>query len=240
MTTEDYTKTPEPLPPAIEMLVAYARVVVDEPETVRTRILARARESLRRGDVLAFEPRRTGLRRFLVPAVAGVALVASAAAAYQMLRRPIPTPPSHGGAARSVAPPTIPPALPESALALAPTASPPAMEDKPTSAVLDPKPSVAVHRSNFSGREGEELRLLDRARQFDTRGDYPSVLVVAAEHERAFPAGRLAEEREVLHVKALVGLGRANEARNVVAKFRRQFPHSVLLHKIEDMAATLR
>jgi hypothetical protein len=222
------------------MLVAYARVVVDEPETVRTRILARARESLRRGDVLAFEPRRTGLRRFLVPAVAGVALVASAAAAYQMLMGPKPTPPGHRGVVRIVELPSSPPALPESTLALAPTASPPATADKPTPAVLDPQPSVAAHRLNYSGREGEELRLLDRARQFDTRGDYPSVLVVAAEHERLFPAGRLAEEREVLHAKALVGLGRANEARNVVAKFRRQFPHSVLLHKIEDMASTLR
>jgi hypothetical protein len=38
----------------------------------------------------------------------------------------------------------------------------------------------------------------------------------------------------------LVGLRRGGEARQVAANFRRQFPRSVLLHKIDDMLASLR
>jgi hypothetical protein len=93
------------------------------------------------------------------------------------------------------------------------------------------------------GREGrgiEELQLLDRARQADARGEYAAVLAIATAHERRFPGGRLAEEREVLRVKALVGLGRSNEAGEVAVRFRRHFPRSVLLPKIDDMLASLR
>jgi hypothetical protein len=82
--------------------------------------------------------------------------------------------------------------------------------------------------------------LLVRARQADARQEYLSVLSVLAEHERRHPAGRLTEEREVLRVKALVGLGRGGEARKVAARFRRDFPRSVLLRKIEDMLVSLR
>jgi hypothetical protein len=41
MTTKETTRTLEPLPPAIEALVAPARVVLEKPEIVRARILAR-------------------------------------------------------------------------------------------------------------------------------------------------------------------------------------------------------
>jgi hypothetical protein len=89
-------------------------------------------------------------------------------------------------------------------------------------------------------REGgpAELQLLIRARQSDAQGDYAEVLAVVADHERRYPAGRLSEEREVLRVKALVGLGRASESRQAAAKFRREFPRSVLLQKIEDLLAS--
>jgi outer membrane protein assembly factor BamD (BamD/ComL family) len=84
-----------------------------------------------------------------------------------------------------------------------------------------------------------ELQLLSRARQSDAQGDYAEVLAVVADHERRYPAGRLSEEREVLRVKALVGLGRASESRQAAARFRRQFPRSVLLQKIDDLLASL-
>jgi outer membrane protein assembly factor BamD (BamD/ComL family) len=86
----------------------------------------------------------------------------------------------------------------------------------------------------------EELQLLSRARQSDAHGDYAEVLAMVVEHERRYPAGRLSEEREVLRVKALVGLGRSSEARHAATKFSRLFPRSVLLPKIEDMLASLK
>ena len=241
MTTEETNYTPEPLPPAIEALLAPARVVLDQPEIVRARLLARARASLRRGDMVAYRPRRMGVLRLVFAAAAGVAFVTSVAGAYQMLRRP--TPPTNEGVWQPVPPASIPSASPEATVGLPLAPSLPETPENPTSAVIDPQTSAAAHRSHLSRRERsgiEELRFLDRARQSEARGDYASVLVIAAEHERSFPAGRLAEEREVLRVKALVGLGRADDARRVAAKFRRQFPRSVLLQRIEDLSTTLR
>jgi hypothetical protein len=112
---------------------------------------------------------------------------------------------------------------------------------------VEPAPAAVSSKASASHRltgkhliAPEELRLLDRARRADARGDYPGVLAIAAEHARNHPTGRLAEEREVLRVKSLVGLGRGGEARQVAADFRRQFPRSVLRHKIEDMLASIR
>jgi hypothetical protein len=239
MTTKETTRTLEPLPPAIEALVAPARVVLEKPEIVRARILARARESLRLGKIAAPQPSRLGIFRLFFAAAAGVALVASVAAAYQMLRRPTP-PTDAGRPAQSV---SMAPVLPKPTMGLPFAPSLPATPDNPKPVVLEPQTSAAAHRANLSRRDRsgiEELRFLERARQSAAQGDYASVLVIAAEHERSFPAGQLAEEREFLRVKALVGLGRADDVRRVAAKFRRQFPRSVMLQTIEDMSATLR
>ena len=99
-----------------------------------------------------------------------------------------------------------------------------------------PEPLPA--RPAISARAGDaldELALLARARQADARGEHAKVLSLVAEHAQKYPGGRLSEEREVLRVKALVGLGRAEQARQAAARFRRQFPRSVLLHKVDEM-----
>lgn len=61
------------------------------------------------------------------------------------------------------------------------------------------------------------------------------MLDLVTQHAQKFPRGRLAEEREVLRVKALVGLGRGEQAQKAAARFRRSFPRSVLLHKVDEM-----
>jgi outer membrane protein assembly factor BamD (BamD/ComL family) len=70
--------------------------------------------------------------------------------------------------------------------------------------------------------------VLEPARQAVSAGNFASALGSIAAHERRFPHGRLAEEREALRVKALRGLGRADDARRAAAEFRQQFPRSVL------------
>ncbi|MDQ2645567.1 MAG: hypothetical protein M3020_17245 [Myxococcota bacterium] len=82
------------------------------------------------------------------------------------------------------------------------------------------------------------MQLLVRARQANARGDYDQVLALASEHERTYPSGRLTEEREVLRVKALVALGRIDQARRAGIEFRRRFPRSVLLRKVDEMLAS--
>ena len=63
----------------------------------------------------------------------------------------------------------------------------------------------------------------------------PAALPPIAEHARRFKNGRLAEEREALRVKALVGLGRMEDARRAAAGFKARFPYSVLLPAVSQM-----
>jgi len=229
MTIDDLMKAAPPYSRMVEAMLEHERVIVARPTIVRTRILARAREAMRNGENLVFMSRRpVQIGRVLVAAAAGIVLMASVAAAYQMLRRPVVTP--LGGSGHPSAHST--PVSSEADLSVPPsptTVAPTSDERAPTAA---PRLWDVNRRT---GRPAvEELRLLDRARESDARGDYGSVLVVGGEHERSFPEGRLAEEREVLRVRALVGLGRANEARRVAAKFHRQFPRSVLSQKVDD------
>jgi len=113
----------------------------------------------------------------------------------------------------------------------------------PPTAVSVPLKTSSVHRgtapTDSDASKTAELELLTRARHADARGDYASVLASANEHERSYPNGRLSEEREVLRIKALVALGRVSEARGAAAKFRRQFPRSVLLQKVDGMLSSL-
>jgi len=82
-----------------------------------------------------------------------------------------------------------------------------------------------------------ELRLLRQARVAVAREDFAAALPPIAEHARRFKDGRLTEEREALRVRALVGLGRSDEARRAAESFRTRFPHSVLLPAVGQMSA---
>jgi hypothetical protein len=80
-----------------------------------------------------------------------------------------------------------------------------------------------------------ELQVLQPARQAVAQGHFAGALGTIAEHQRKFPTGKLAEEREALRVKALVGLGRTAEAQRAGAAFRARFPRSALLGRIDEM-----
>jgi hypothetical protein len=240
MTIDDPSRMVPPVSPAVESLLAYERTIDERPETVRDRVLERARESLRNAQMVPNKPSPAPVHfvRILLAAAAGVVLVASVAAAFQLMRRSAP-----GLSPGGVSSPRTPVALPTPDPLNEATSLPTPADPEAAEGSLGPKAPGVSRRTNLPSRDdvaAEELRLLDRARLFAARGDYTSVLVIAIEHERTYPSGRLAEEREVLRMKALVGLGRGGEARHVAARFRHQFPRSVLLPKIDDMLASLR
>jgi hypothetical protein len=222
------SRTIPPLSPAIQGLLAYERDVVAQPEIVAARALARAREALHAQEALSFAPPRRAPRpifRLAFAAAAGMVLMAGAAAAYQMLRSP-----------HSASQPPAPRIAPKPSFVTTPAWEPPSPTPaEPVPLTAPPKVSSAVR-----GASQAELRFLVRARQADARGDYAKVLSLLAQHQRGYPVGRLAEEREVLRVKALVGLGRQGKARQVAADFRHHFPRSVLLPKVDEMLASSR
>ena len=76
--------------------------------------------------------------------------------------------------------------------------------------------------------------MLQPARAAVARADVTAALAAIAEHERRFPNGQLTEEREALRVLALAGAHRSEEARRAAATFRKRFPRSMLLARMND------
>jgi len=82
-----------------------------------------------------------------------------------------------------------------------------------------------------------ERRLLDTARGALEAEDGPGALQAIGEHARTFPSGVLAQEREAMHVRALLLVGRTADARDRMSRFRQRFPDSVLLPPLESAIA---
>jgi len=249
MNAKDTGRMPPPLRPSVAALLVHERVPLSQPEMVRARALARAREVLRDAPTATLIPQvgPPRVRWPLYAAAASIALIAGVAAAFQRVGRSGPTPPTGEGMSRGAQQPMQQPA--QQPMIVPPSVEPalaPSKETETTdlaSAAASVKAPVPSRRTVLAGKHEaglEELQLLSRARQSDAHGHYAEVLAMVAEHERSYPAGRLSEEREVLRVKALVGLGRSREARHAATKFSRLFPRSVLLLKIEDMLASLK
>jgi outer membrane protein assembly factor BamD (BamD/ComL family) len=78
-----------------------------------------------------------------------------------------------------------------------------------------------------------ELQILEPARRAFARGDFAAVIRAADEHQRTFPFGGLAEERDAMRARALFRQGRRADARLAAAAFRGNFPNSAVLGDIE-------
>lgn len=72
-----------------------------------------------------------------------------------------------------------------------------------------------------------ERTLVDRGRAALAKGDADAALRALGEHERRFPTGSLAEERDALTVRALVAAGRKGEASRKLGAFEKRYPSSL-------------
>ena len=66
---------------------------------------------------------------------------------------------------------------------------------------------------------GSELELLARAQASYTHRDFTRAIALLSELTRQFPNGQLAEAREALRVRALLGAGRMDEGQRAAAAF---------------------
>lgn len=241
----------EPNPPDTELLFAAERELVPEPDDFREQAFERARASLPRNPSvrLAWHAPRAQRVKVGLIAAAAVMLFALCAVAFFAGYRIRPSS-SEAKAARpalvpfvvrppgSAAPaPTPPASIPE---ATPPTPNPPATV--PGAAPSTPSPRKAKPRRSVIDVESYamERRILEPAQQAVAQREYGAALPAIAEHQYRFPAGQLAEEREALRVKALLGLGRTTEAQRAGAAFRERFPHSAILGRIDEMVGTPR
>ena len=217
--------TRSPVSPEVRALLDQERVIPPVSPSQRARAMARARAALAAPVVITSAPSAAAPRTRWAAAAAAVLVVgaAVAAAAYEIHTRLVPA---------AVARPAAVAAAP--AVAARPPASSAADVAVPD---LSPTPAATVAGPSSSPADAAraELRLLRQARAAVARGDFAAALSPIAEHTRRFKNGRLVEEREALRVKALVGLGRAGEARHAAAEFRARFPRSVLLPAVSQM-----
>ena len=212
----------------LDALLEGGKAIPPVPGGVRARALARARAAaeipaaaeVARGP----EPMPIGRRPRLVFALAAsIAVVACAAGAVAALylRTSQNPPPVPMQSPRMAPEPSIPTALP-------PLPTPTVTSPKTVSA----KPYRPARPPTAQESYAAELRLLQRAHGACALQDFANALALVAEHRRQFPNGRLAEEREALRVRALVGAGRMDEARRTAAAFAERFPRSVLLPRL--------
>ena len=224
------------LEPELEALLEHRKIERRLPSEVRARALARARASLRAGptsstgslpvhEALMPAPVASGHRRWRIALAASLAVACVAAGAVAALhtgRAPDPR------AISRESPPPISnvPATSMSGLAR----QPPPPDVKPKAEASPPHPARAVPKADpFTA----ELELLQRAHSAYTRREFSLALALVTEHARRFPRGRLAEQREALRVRSLVGSGHTDEAHRAAAAFAVRFPRSVLLSRVE-------
>lgn len=235
----------EPNPKDTELLLAAEREIVPEPDDFRERAFERARASLPRDPPVRLAWRAPKSHRVTIGLAAAAAVIVFALCAvafmagYRMRAKDGATMgPRPALAPAAVAPPvSVAPAagLPEGAVL--PVSS--AAGSPPGGTPRQPKPKA--DRSVIDTESyGMERRILEPAQQAVARREFGAALPAIAEHQHRFPAGQLAEEREALRVKALVGLGRMAEAQRAGAAFRERFPHSALLGRIDEMVGTPR
>jgi hypothetical protein len=220
-------KTPPPLSPELEALLAPHRMVLPLAPFVEARAIARAAAvapaESRAGRVFA-RP------RWVFAAAAGVVL-ALGAGAYAARAWIEAAPPR----TRAEPPQPIAPRRasdPRPLVVVSPTAEAEAPGTIAPPAV--PRARRVVGKTRAAPTNAE-LQLLRDARQDVTRGDFGRALTVIAEHLRRFRNGSLVEEREALRVKSLAGLGRHDEAQRAAAQFHARFPHSVFLPTFERL-----
>jgi hypothetical protein len=78
-----------------------------------------------------------------------------------------------------------------------------------------------------------ERLLIEQATAALSRGNAAQALEACAQHAARFPEGQLAEERESLAIRALLRLGRRDEAETRAAAFRGRYPEGLLLDVVE-------
>lgn len=90
------------------------------------------------------------------------------------------------------------------------------------------KPAPAAGKADLDA----EIALLAAGKRALGAGDASDALRLAKQHAREFPRGSLADERELLRVEALCGLGKVEKARATADGFLRKKPKAAISAKM--------
>jgi hypothetical protein len=139
------------------------------------------------------------------------------------------------------APPVAPPARAATVAKAAPVRHhlTEAVSDRPSMQVVAkavvPAPPQVDLKSNYS----DEQSLVERARNA-LRGGIPAdAYAIAQEHARRFPDGALAEERELIAIRALKALQQRRAMVERILEFHRRHPNSLLIPAVDALAPSI-
>jgi hypothetical protein len=101
---------------------------------------------------------------------------------------------------------------------------------------VSPEPSAAADPPAYrpADRPESEARLLLLAHEALVAGDSMACLTWVSEHQRTFPTGALAEERELLAIEALVKAGQEGRARARARAFHALYPSSAYTGRVDS------
>lgn len=211
-------RDPPPLDPALDMevLLAAERILIPYRSEVRARAFSRVTRGtpLQRAAFAATAPWSSRRRQLFVAAGALLALTSAAGATLEV-RRWLERPSQLGLVGEGPRPTS--------------TAQSGAVVSSTEAAASASSSAKALRAEEFR----RELQILEPARRAFARGDFAAVIRAADEHQRTFPFGGLAEERDAMRARALFRQGRSADGRLAAAAFRRNFPNSAVLGDIE-------
>jgi hypothetical protein len=199
----------------IETLLAAERILIPYRSEVRARAFSRVTRGtpLQRASFGATAPWSSRRGQLFVAAGALLALTSAAGATLE-IRRWLERPSELGLVGEGARP----------------------MSTAQSGAVVS-SPEAPPSRSSAKALRADEFRrelqILEPARRAFARGDFAAVIRAADEHQRTFPFGGLAEERDAMRARALLRQGRSADARLAAAAFRANFPNSAVLGDME-------
>jgi hypothetical protein len=169
-------------------------------------------------------------------AAKGVAVAAVVAGAVAVVARVVGAPPPAPAVSAAPALPSSHAAIPSAFAEPVESAVPGAAAEATTTPAprqAAPRPSQAAPRAS---PEEDETQLLERAE--DALAANPTrALALADEHAHRFAGGMLRQEGEVIAIDALVRLGRRDAAVARALSFRRTYPASTHLRRIDVILA---
>jgi hypothetical protein len=231
-----------PLSAQARELVAKERARGPEDAAMKLRALERAREALQqdRPSGVALRASRSAwpaaARRaprtllLIAAAVAVAGLSAAGAGLYGWQSSRATVRPVELSSVVAPRPPTLTPVPRQtpSVVSAAPSPTPP---ERPKSATPVEGPTASSIQTYAL-----EAGLLEPARRGIGSGNYGTAMSAIARHQREYPRGQLAQEREALRVRALWGMGQKPAAESAAAAFRKRYPRSGLLSWMPEPA----
>lgn len=219
---------PPPLPPEITALLDSEREREGLSEAAKERVLDRLERS-----VHGSKPRKWAST---LGTFAGGILLGAAFCYVLMNRSGGPVQPKLLVLDPPPPPPPVVVVLPAPTLPSVPAPAIQGSESRPAGArMIERSPSQPTEPAEEDEHDTElarERALIETARTALARKQ-PDGIELLLRHERQFPLGRLAEERESLLVQALLQAGREEEARTRGERFRARWPKSLLLPVVD-------